>query len=196
MRKTILRCASCDSGLATPERAGAVALPCPVCRQQSLAWIFPALFRDGGSTPAGQRIIEESQSSCMNHPQKQAESVCDSCGKFLCALCAIEWNDEHLCTACIQHRKDSNHEGAYQTSYTHYDSVALVVVLLSLAFLPMFGVGGFLAPVTFYVAWRYWREPWRPVPYHKWWMVLALVLANLIVVICVGFAVFLFQQVL
>lgn len=195
MRKTILRCASCEASLSPPERVGAVALPCPVCRQVSRAWVFPAMFQERDST-AGQRLLDEGQSSCMNHPQKQAVTVCDSCGKFLCALCDVEWNDEHLCTTCIQHRKQSDHAGAYRTSYTHYDSVALIIVLLSLAFMPFFGLGGFLAPVTFYVAWRYWRVPWRPVPHGKWYMVLAILLANFVILIWLVTAVYFMRNAL
>ena len=181
MRKTIPRCGACEAALALPEAAGAGTLACPICRQASRAWLFPALHRESRAD-AGQRLLEEGQSSCMAHPQKQAVAVCDACGKFLCALCDVEWNGEHLCTACIQHRKQSDHEGAHQTSYIHYDSVALGIVLLSLLMMSFFGLGGLIAPVTLYVAWRYWRVPWRPVPHRKWRMALAVLLATLIFV--------------
>lgn len=195
MRNTILRCGACEAGLGTPEGTGGKILPCPVCRQTSRVWSFPALFQDSRAD-AGQRLLEEGQSSCMNHPQKQAVAVCDGCGKFLCALCDVDWNGEHLCTACIQHRKQSDHEGAYQTAYIHYDSVALGVVLLSLMMMSFFGLGGLIAPITFYIAWRYWRVPWRPVPHRKWRMALAVILANLVFITWLGFLVYLLANIL
>lgn len=189
MRKTFLRCGTCESTLAAPFHPGGGSIPCPVCGIASRAWVFPALFQQPESD-TGQRLLEEGQSSCMNHPDKQAVAVCDACGKFLCALCDVDWGGEHLCTACIQHRKASDHEGAYQSTYIHYDSVALFIVLLSLGMMSFFGLGGLLAPVVVYVAWRHWRTPWRPVPFRRWPMMVAVLLANLIFVSWIGFAVY------
>ena len=195
MRETILWCSACDARSPLPAAPGAGTVACPVCRHPSQVWLFPALYRETRGS-AGQRLLEEGQSSCMNHPQKQAVAVCDGCGKFLCALCDVDWNGEHVCTACIQHRKLSDHEGAYQSTYTHYDSVALGIVLLSVLMMSFFGLGGLIAPVTLYVAWRYWRVPWRPVPHRKWRMALAVILANLIFVGWLGFVVYFFVNIL
>jgi hypothetical protein len=189
MRKTFLRCAQCESTLVAPTTTGSGVLTCPVCRSASRAWLFPALFQRPESE-TGQRILEEGQSSCMNHPEKQAVAVCDGCGKFLCALCDVDWGGEHLCTACIQHRKHSNHEGAYRSVYIHYDSVALGIVLLSLVLMPFGGLGGLIAPAAIYVAWRHWRAPLRPAPHGKWTMMVAVLLANLIFVSWLGFVVY------
>lgn len=177
MRNTILRCGSCGGSLAVPGKPGAGLLPCPACGLASKAWRFPALFRETrGAT--GQRILEEGQSSCMNHPEKQAVNVCEACGKFLCALCDVDWNGEHLCPACIEHRRRAG--GTYRTRYIHYDTVALAIVVLSLPMMIVFGIGGLIAPIALFVCWRYWREPWRPVPHGKATMILAVLLAGLV----------------
>ncbi len=189
MRETILWCSACDARLPMAETPTAASVVCPACQHPSRVWLFPALFRSAQGA-VGQRILEDGQSSCMNHPSKQAVAVCDGCGKFMCALCDVDWNGEHLCTACIQHRKVSDHAGAYQTTYTHYDNIALTICLLSIFLMSFFGLGGFIAPVTIYVAWRYWRVPWRPVPHGKWRMALAVVLGNLIFMAWLGFLVY------
>ncbi|MBX3177228.1 MAG: B-box zinc finger protein [Candidatus Hydrogenedentes bacterium] len=189
MRKTIVRCGSCESALALPPVPGAGTLGCPVCRTASRVWVYPALFRETAGD-RGQRLLDESQASCMNHPDKQATVVCDGCGKFLCGLCDVDWNGEHLCAPCVQRRAKGGAAGRGRNAYIHYDSLALGVVLLSIITMPFFGLGGFIAPVTFYVAWRYWREPWRPVPHRRWAMVLAVLLAGLIFVTWAAFIVY------
>lgn len=186
MRTTIVRCSHCGAALNLPESAGAGMAACRACGGQSHVWLLPALFR-GQNARAGQPLLEEGQSSCMNHPQKRAVTVCDNCGKFLCALCDIDWNGEHLCTNCIEHRKNADEEGALRTEYIHYDRIALLIACVAI---PAMAIGGLIAPVALYIAWRYWKVPWRPVPHRKWTMVAAVLVANLVFVTWVGFVVF------
>lgn len=175
MRNTIVRCGQCSGVLDIPGGTGAGTIGCRSCGAPTRLWLFPALYRarEGAQALA---LQEEGHSSCMNHPQKRAVAVCDGCGKYLCALCDVDWNGEHLCPSCIGHRKSEDTEGALRTTYVHYDLIALMLALLSI---PTSFFGAFIAPVALFLCWRYWKTPWRPMPHRKWTMVIAAVVASM-----------------
>lgn len=173
MRSTIVRCSACDHALSLPDAVGAGTLRCDQCEAVTQLWLFPALYRPAKSAGA-QLVVDEGHSSCMNHPNKIATAVCDGCGKFLCALCDIEWSGEHLCSTCIEHRKDAGAQNDLKSEYVHYDRIVFALAVASLLF---YFMGVIFAPIALYIGWRYWKEPWRPVPYRKWGMVASIVLA-------------------
>ena len=188
MRSTILRCGACRASMAVPGAPGAGIEACPVCHTPSWTWRFPAFYQARDAN-AGLPLLDEGESSCMNHPQKRAVSVCDGCGKFLCALCEVDWNGENLCPACIRHRTTSVEADAYQREYIHYDVIALGVVVLCV---PLWVFGGLLAPVALFMGWRFWRKPLRPVPHTRAFLIVAIVLAMLIIIAWMAFALFMF----
>jgi uncharacterized paraquat-inducible protein A len=178
MRNTIVRCGRCGAALTIPDATGAGEVDCRSCGATTGVWLFPALHRTRSPEQA-QPILEEGHSSCLSHPQKRAVAVCDGCGRFMCALCDVDWNGEHLCPTCIAHRKSADHEGTLRTEYFHYDLIAL---LLALVAIPTSFMGVFIAPIVIFLGVRYWKAPWRPVPYRKWTMVLAVLLATMAMV--------------
>ena len=186
MQNTILRCSACGHAMALPNEVGAADLSCGHCSAITRFWLFPALFRPRKSAEA-QLIVDEGHSSCMNHPDKKATTVCDGCGKYLCALCDIDWAGEHLCSTCIEHRRDgANNE--LKTEYIHYDRIVFAMAVVSM-FLYFFGV--IVAPIALYIGWRYWKETWRPVPYRKWGMIFSIILSFIVMAIwCSVFAFF------
>lgn len=186
MRNTIVRCGNCSAALSIPETTGAGGVACRRCGTETRVWLFPALYRAAASSPA-QPLTNEGDSSCMNHPQKRAVAVCDGCGKYLCALCDVDWSGGHLCPACIEHRKRADPEGALRTEYVHYDLIVLLLAMLGML-LWMFGL--FIAPVALFLGWRYWNTPLRPVPHRKWTMVMAITLAAAVFIIWLSFLVF------
>lgn len=183
MQSTVVRCSSCNHALALPEGTGASVVNCAHCEQSTWIWLFPALYRANDRANA-QSIVDEGHSSCMNHPNKKATAVCDGCGKYLCGLCNINWGGEHLCSACIEHRKQDGQDGTLKSEYIHYDRLVSTMAVLSLVF---FYLGIVLAPIALYIAWRYWKETWRPVPYRKWGMIVAVTLLFLILAGWVAF---------
>ena len=186
MRNTIVRCCLCGDALELPETAGARSVPCRNCRFRVRVWVFPALHRAQDAS-AGQPLLEEGHSSCMNHPDKRAVSVCEACGKFMCALCEVDWNGERLCPGCIQHRRESDSDRTLRAEFIHYDSIALAIAIFSIL---MSFFSGLIAPAALYIGWRYWRAPLRPVPHGRWIMVIAMLLASLVFVSWIAFLVF------
>src|SRR5207248_8091185 len=103
---------------------------CPGCGSPLEVSVFPALFRQIAEGKSPETILVEGEASCFYHPQKRATIPCAGCGRFLCALCDVELNDEHLCPVCLEtgHRKGTLTRLAAKR--TLYDSSALMLSLL------------------------------------------------------------------
>jgi hypothetical protein len=135
------------------------ALPCPKCQRslEPLSWHsdhagscrrcgvdfeftgFPALT--ASRVHVGPKaVLAAEHATCFFHAENQAETVCASCGRFLCTVCAIEFNQRKLCPACVASANNTEPEAVGQR--TLHDGIAL-----SLALVPML-----IWPITFVTA--------------------------------------------
>ena len=137
--------------------------PCPSCTTALRVEVFPALFREETITPA-ERVLVAGEAGCFYHPEKKAAVVCESCGRFLCALCDVEFNAQHLCPACLQSGGQKGKIAKLQNARTRHDRIAL-----SLALLPMliFYFTIFTAPTALFYAIWHWKSPGSIVPNHR-----------------------------
>src|SRR5262249_16864330 len=137
---------------------------CPRCKARLQVVVFPALFR--GLTPgaAAEPVLVENEASCFYHPRKKAVIPCDNCGRFLCALCGVELNQQHLCPACLESGKKKGKLAHLENKRTLYDRMAL-----GLAVFPMlvFWLTIITAPMALYIAIRYWKSPTSLVGHGK-----------------------------
>ncbi len=131
-------------------------LPCPSCGAQIHAELFPAFLRPQATGKAGELLLLESEAGCFYHPEKKAEVSCESCGRFLCALCDCELNQKHFCPSCLQAGPKRGRVRNLENERMHYDSIAL-----ALAVLPIITIWFTLltAPAAVYMALRYWNAP-------------------------------------
>jgi hypothetical protein len=95
-----IRCPKCALALDSTNSANGV--ECPACRSHLTAMFFPAFDNPpaGISTASGERALE-GEAACFFHPEKRAAIACESCGRFLCALCDLPLGARHLCPACL-----------------------------------------------------------------------------------------------
>lgn len=150
--------------------------PCPACETRVQIEVFPALFRKHTPGVSAQTVMIEGESSCFFHPQKKAIVPCGGCGRFLCALCDCEFGDQHFCPACLESGKSRGKIKALDNERTCYDKITL-----GLAILPMliFYFTIITAPMTLFVAIRYWKSPPSLVARGKFRFVLAIIIALL-----------------
>jgi uncharacterized paraquat-inducible protein A len=130
-------------------------LQCPRCRLQLWHIAFPSFFQASQGTGKGELLLEQ-ESSCFYHPEKKAVIICSSCGVFLCALCDIELNNEHLCSRCIQQGKKKGKLKNLEQERTLWDDVALALSLIPLLVWPFTVI---TAPITLYLIVKHWRSP-------------------------------------
>lgn len=96
-----VHCSHCGG---TTDFAGPVAAPTPLtcghCRTVSMVERFPVHGRGLQPVATGAPSGAD-EATCFVHAEKRAESACDQCGRFMCALCEIRVGDRHLCPQCF-----------------------------------------------------------------------------------------------
>lgn len=124
-----LRCPACGGELLISELQSAETNSCPACEKPLTARLYPALTRKETAN-AGRRILLEEESACFFHESKQAESLCEDCGRYLCALCEIVFEGKTLCPACLETAQEKETmDGLVRERFRH-DSLALMLALL------------------------------------------------------------------
>ena len=109
---------------------------CPWCLGAIQVAVFPALFKPVSATRPAEVILEAGISSCFYHDQKKAVVACEVCGRFLCALCDVEFNEQHLCPNCLQSGQAKGRLLTLETQRVLWDGAALALSLLPLLIWP------------------------------------------------------------
>ncbi len=103
---------------------------CPSCNSEIRVDVFPALFEKPTGVQSGQSLIVESEPSCFYHEKKKGVVTCESCGRFLSALCDVELSGQHLCPGCLQVGKEKGKLRNLEDHRTLYDNIALGLAIL------------------------------------------------------------------
>lgn len=156
MSSPLIQCPACQAWLMEGVFNQPDFTPCPACGLPLQTEVFPALFRKAGAGQSGQAIMVEGESSCFFHPQKKAVLPCDSCGRFLCALCDCPLHGQHFCPTCLEAGSTKGKIKSLENQRTLYDRIALTLAVLPLLF---FYATLITAPMTLYIAIRYWKAP-------------------------------------
>lgn len=173
------------------------ALPCPKCQRtlSQLSWHgetsgrclscsvefefigFPALTATKVRA-VPKAVLAAEHATCFFHAENQAESVCESCGRFLCAICAIEFTGRRLCPGCIASAKTGDIRAVGQR--TLYDGIALALAIVPMLVWPITAV---TAPIAFGFVVVGWRKPLSLVGGGRTKLVIAGLLALLQIVV-------------
>jgi hypothetical protein len=156
------------------------------------AFAFPALVRPISSGKPAEQILIEGEAGCFYHPQKKAVVACEYCGRFLCGLCDIDLNGQHLCTSCIEAGKKKKSMTTLENRRVLYDDMALAFAILPLI---SFFFTLVTAPIAIFLAIRHWNTPSSIIPRRsKVRMLLAIGIALMQIGGWITFAVFLFAR--
>lgn len=175
-----LQCPQCRAPLPLAAYGADELVACPTCASPVRALVFPA-FLTNLQTAKAEAVLDESEASCFYHPGKKAAVACESCGRFICSLCEIELEGQHLCPQCLEGGKRKGKLASLETSRTRYDNIALLLVGFPLVFGVTVGFTIFTAPVALFVCLRYRKAPRSLVrPGHwRWWATLLLSLLEI-----------------
>ena len=174
-------CPHCDRAL-SPQlrspgslRSAGTAIVCPGCYRDMQVDFFPALFREPAAIDPGQLTLAEGDAHCYEHASKKAITLCNACGRFLCALCEVEIDGKVWCPSCLQPDGTEPRVQALESRRTLYDSVALALSTwpVLLFFYPCL----LTAPLALFVAIRHWNRPSSLIPRSKWRMLVAVILS-------------------
>lgn len=181
MSAALIHCPKCKAALLHHACNREEFAPCASCNTPLQIEIFPAMFRRAEIGRAevgrpGEALLLEGEASCFFHPQKKAVLPCDSCGRFLCALCDCEHQGQHLCPACLEAGRTKGKIKSLESKRIRYDNMALTLALLPCL---IFYVTLITAPMTLYVAIRYRNAPLGLTQRSRVKLAIAAVIASL-----------------
>ena len=176
MKPSLISCMRCRAPLPVATAGnGAQTIACQRCALAADVWLFPALYRHDENRQASTRALS-GDATCFNHPERQALSVCETCGRMLCGLCHIDFNARTLCAACLHREHALARRGGkgFDAQRLRYDQMAFMAVVLS----PLVWYASFAtAAYALYLAIRHWRTPVSLLPFSRWRFVVASLLA-------------------
>ncbi|HEY9159810.1 MAG TPA: hypothetical protein VIS94_01810 [Desulfomonilia bacterium] len=148
--------------------------PCSKCNTQTMVRVYPALY--SGKNVNISESISEGESVCFYHPENTALISCESCGRFLCSVCDIEFDGSHICPGCLEEDRKKRRILNLDSSRTLYDSISL-----KLSFYPLilFPITIFTAPISFYLAVRYFKIPASIVSRSKYKFIAAIIISSM-----------------
>jgi hypothetical protein len=79
---------------------------------------------------AGQSLADASEASCFFHPQKKAACTCETCGRFLCDLCDLDFGGQHICPSCLAAGRKKGVLKQYDQFRLSWSGVALLIALV------------------------------------------------------------------
>lgn len=156
MSVPLIHCLKCRSALLDGVFNLDQFAPCPTCASPLQVEVFPAMFRELPRGSAGELVITDAEASCYYHPKKKAVQPCEACGRFLCALCDCEHQGKHLCPSCLESGRTKGRIKSLENFRTRYDNIALALAVYPIL---IFYFTLITAPMTLFVAIRYWKAP-------------------------------------
>jgi hypothetical protein len=130
--------------------------PCPNCGTAVRCEVFPALYAGPRIGRPGELLVDASEASCFFHPEKKAAVACDSCGRFLCALCDLDFAGRHICPSCLAAGRKKGALGNLDHFRFSWTGLAL---LLSVVPLIVYPITCITAPIAIVVALIGLRKP-------------------------------------
>ncbi len=179
MTPRLIACTKCEAALPPALYNAPEPGRCPGCGAVEEVEIFPAALCPPGPGSAGEAVLVDGEAGCFYHPAKKAVVPCESCGRFLCAVCDVEMNGRHLCPGCLESGKKKGQFKQLENRRTLYDSMALALALYPMIIIWLTII---TAPIALYIAVRYWNAPLSVVRRSKWRAGLAITIALLQIV--------------
>ncbi len=163
----MIYCPKCNALIQTAGLNSGSFLPCPVCQTQNQTWLFPEAVNDTEAVRESENLMIRDDAGCFYHPTKQAVIACDACGRFLCALCDVEMDGEHICFSCISAGKEKKTIKNLENSRFLYDALAVRLALFPVVLFPFWFFSLITAPAGLYISIRHWNSMSSIVPRRK-----------------------------
>lgn len=166
-------CARCNAPLPEWELAGRRAV-CTECGSANDVRVFPAIF-GRASRPMSPETAAEGEAACFDHPEKRAVADCRQCGRFVCAVCSVEFAGEVWCPSCIASRAGGARAATLETSRPLWDSLVFTLPLAS--FFLLWPLTILAAPAALVLGIVKWKQPLSLVRRSRWRFAVGITLA-------------------
>jgi hypothetical protein len=172
----VLNCINCNTFLPGHLINSNSLVACGSCHSLLRADVFPAIYRSLPEGHSAEALQVDKEAGCFYHPGKKAITPCSACGRFVCALCDVALNGQHLCPGCFEKGKRKGKIKSLENHRTCYDTIALMVATVPLLF---YFITLFTAPLAIYLTVRHWKSPLGIIPRTRMRFVVAFILAGL-----------------
>lgn len=152
----MIACARCDASLPWMTLNTPNLTACPSCGSELSATAFPAVFNGEHKTAPAKDVTTDQEASCFYHSSKTAETACEGCGRFLCALCDLEFNGKHFCPACVESGNEKDQLPSLENRRILHDRIAFALSVYTLTIFPVTLIA---APAALFLVIRYWNAP-------------------------------------
>ncbi|MBF0530345.1 MAG: hypothetical protein HQK55_13950 [Deltaproteobacteria bacterium] len=178
----MINCTKCRQPLSGDVFSPVDLVECQTCGARLRVDAFPAMLTSRTTIKLDDSFVFDDEATCFFHPRKKAAVSCSSCGRFICRLCDVELDGQHLCPTCLDTGKRNHLINNLVNKRTLFDSLALYLALLPIIFVwPTI----ITAPMAIYVGIRYWKAPTSIVPRRKWRNWVAVGVASLQIIVWV-----------
>ena len=150
-----------------PEESSDSTTACPKCNRQTRVITFPALTRPASTFTPAEAVILAGEAACFYHPQKRAQTPCDLCGRFLCAMCDLEFGGQHLCPQCLETGAKKGRLQALERERKRWDQIVVATLVVPLIFCWVLLPVTSIAALTL-IAWKWNAPPSRVVNTRVW----------------------------
>ncbi len=147
MKTLPMYCGRCKALIRVPLPESSTAYVCEHCGAEIEAHVFPALLKNPADGRSPEELIDPDDAGCFYHPTKKAEVHCESCGRFLCALCHVEFEKWQMCPQCVEQGVRTGRLGLLRTSMALYNKIVRYSII------------PFLAPYALYLFIRHRNDP-------------------------------------
>jgi len=138
-----LRCLGCERPLPLRVLDGALTT-CEICSAKVQVTPFPALVRDLRQGAKAEQLLSDEASCC----------------RFLCSLCDLEIEEEHLCSNCLSYGRSEGKLEEVKNSHFCADQLIMLTAALPLL---MFPITVFTAPLTLGMLIYFRKAPESPI---------------------------------
>jgi hypothetical protein len=145
---TPLPCPNCQAALPVPAAGEETNILCPACRRSVRLVVFPALLAPATNGAVPEPVVAEGEAACFYHPARRAVVPCESCGRFLCALCDLPVAGKHLCPSCLESGSQRGDVQTLERSRLRHDLIVWYLLIVPLVVFCLL----FIAPVTSVIA--------------------------------------------
>jgi len=149
---------------------------CPGCKETTELYLFPAAETKTSAAGRSTQSFSEDEAVCFNHESRKATVICEGCGKFLCALCDVEWEYRHLCSQCITREQAQNDNPEAKRLYYRHDVLALCFLAMTIL---MWFLSFVFYPVALILIVMGFRKPMSAMPRRRWLLYLTFLVALL-----------------
>jgi len=160
MKAGKLACPKCRRTVPEVYWQGVDVVRCPACEVEFEQLRFPALAAAVRVDQAAG--LNAGEANCYFHAENRAEVACDSCGRYICAVCRVPLAGQQLCPSCLEARAErrklpENHR-------VIYDQIALLLGVFPLLLWPITLV---TAPAVLGLCFYGWKKPSSLLPRRR-----------------------------